>query len=674
MRNKLYILAAAISLMGLSACNDDDTIIVGAPMMDINLSVSDGCFGDSLPFTIQASDADVALSTLKAQLYYGEEQVMETVIRTKVNGDTYSGKIYAPFWAGIPNGKATLRYVLQNINFTTSEHEAQIALTRPDYPYLTLVAEDGTEYRMERTDLYQYSATSAFPKELQAYIKAPVVSEYGNEITFGSEGGVLKEGSTSLVTFSSTAMGSYAITFNTLSYEASPFTKILIDGSEMQATDSENFYIDLNLRQGQLLTFDGLPEYDEWTIDADYFKKQDSGELEFLPISGSYRIIANLKLKYFFVYALSAGEAATLQSDGTGALWIIGEGIGKPSLAAKEVGWTTENALCMSQLEAKKYQITVVAGRSVKAESINFKFFHQQGWGGEFSGADLTSLSDIVGVGTGTDGHDNGNLYLRDGQTLAVGHIYKFVVDLTAGISSATLSVTDEGEQPIEVKTLTFGGAKMESADGELYTVNVGLTQGQQIAISGIGDLADWWINPDYFTYEGGTLSFIPMSGDYRVVANTVNKYFAVARLNGSAEATTNDDGSGAIWLMGWGVGSPSLDNQFGWTPGAAYCMPEVAPKIYRFTCTAGPEVGSSVGQRIRFDYLSCKFFFQDGWGGEFSGGNALTIAPGSEAFITDKGNIELADGVQLEEGATYVMTVDLSNGTSNGVLSFEKK
>ena len=80
------------------------------------------------------------------------------------------------------------------------------------------------------------------------------------------------------------------------------------------------------------------------------------------------------------------------------------------------------------------------------------------------------------------------------------------------------------------------------------------------------------------------------------------------------------------------------------------------------------------MGQRIRFDYLSCKFFFQDGWGGELSGDNALTLAPGTEAYLADNGNLELASGVQLEEGATYVMTVDLSNGNSNGILTFEKK
>ena len=216
MKKRIYFASALALMLGLASCNDDDTKVIGNPIMDINLSVADGCFGDSIPFIIQASDADVALSTLKAQLYYGEEQVMQTVIRTKVNGDVYEGKIYAPFWSNIPNGKATLKYVLQNINFTTSEMEASVSLTRPDYPYLTLVSVDGTEYRMDRTDLYQYSATGNFPKEIQGYIKTPIVSEHGNELTFGWESGGIKEGTTTPISFSSTELGAYSITFNTL--------------------------------------------------------------------------------------------------------------------------------------------------------------------------------------------------------------------------------------------------------------------------------------------------------------------------------------------------------------------------------------------------------------------------------------------------------------------------
>lgn len=673
MKKNIYMACAMTALIGLSACNDDE-IKIGNPNMDFTLHTEDGYFGDSIPFTIRVSDNEVPLSTLKAQLYYGDEKVSETIIRTKESDREYSGKVLAPFRANIANGKATIKYTLQNINFTLTEAEQTIALMRADYPYLILVGEDGKEYQMERKELYQYEVTQKFPQEMPGYIKTPKAGDNGNEICFGMQSGAIKEGSKASISFSSPEFSGYTIAFNTMTYEASPFTKMLINGNEFVNVDGENFYLDMTVKQEQTLTLSGVPDYDNWWIDADYFEKQTDGTLQFKPINGSYRILANSKMKCFSALALKDGEPATLQQNGTGAIWVIGDGVGKPSVAAKEVGWTTENGLCMAPIGAGKYQITLVAGRSIKADNINFKFFHQQGWGGEFSGTTLTTDNPWIGVGTGADGHDNGNLYLKEGVTLQMGFIYKFVVDVSAGISNATLSVTNEGEMPVEIKNITFGGVKMESADGEIYTARVPMTQHQTIAISGIDNLQDYWINPDYFTYQEGALQFIPVDGDYKITINTVQQFFAINRVNGNADAVLNDDGTGAIWMMGWGVGSPSLDNQFGWTPGAAYCMPEVSPKVYRFTAVAGPENGSSLGQRIRFDYLSCKFFFQNGWGGEFTGGHALTIASGSEAYIADNGNIELAAGVQLEQGATYIMTVDLSKGNNQGVLSFVKK
>ena len=93
----------------MNSCNDDE-FLPGNPSMEIKAENADALFGDSLPFTIKASDVDVPLSTLKAQLFYGEEQVSETVIRTKTSGSDYTGKIYIPYYANIPNGKATLKY------------------------------------------------------------------------------------------------------------------------------------------------------------------------------------------------------------------------------------------------------------------------------------------------------------------------------------------------------------------------------------------------------------------------------------------------------------------------------------------------------------------------------------------------------------------------------------
>ena len=219
----------------------------------------------------------------------------------------------------------------------------------------------------------------------------------------------------------------------------------------------------------------------------------------------------------------------------------------------------------------------------------------------------------------------------------------------------------------------------MIAQDANPYLIQKSFTQGQSIVVVGI-DLDGWWINPDYFRKESnGTLTFLPVDGKYRVVANMKQKYFSVTRMNGDKEATLSDDGHGAIWLMGWGVGSPSLDYQFGWNAGNNYSISEIAPKKYQFTGVEGPEHGSSIGQRFRYDYIGCKFFYQNNWGGELSKNNRLTVVESSKALIkvidegNDDGNIVLADGVTLEEGATYVLTVDLTAGNDKGTVCLEK-
>lgn len=97
------------------------------------------------------------------------------MIRTKTSGSDYTGKIYIPYYANIPNGKATLKYILQNIHFTTTEQETELTLARPDFPYLTLVDEEGQEYRMDRQSMYHYSVSGDFSQKMKAYIKTPKV-------------------------------------------------------------------------------------------------------------------------------------------------------------------------------------------------------------------------------------------------------------------------------------------------------------------------------------------------------------------------------------------------------------------------------------------------------------------------------------------------------------------
>jgi hypothetical protein len=448
MKKYKYLVLIVFSVGFLSSCsNDDNDMTPGNPVMELKTEFTNAFFGDSLSFTIGASD-NVPLSILTTNLYFGDEKVSENVIRTKVNGD-YSGKIFIPYYKDIPDGIATLEFILTDTHLTSVTKTYDLPVSRPVFPYLILVTADASYPMVPTGTLHEYAATETFPStDLPAYIKTPLSSANGNEITFGWESGEIMQGATGDIPFTSSKGGRYSVTFNTKTYQASPFFELTVNGQKMAMVDKENFQIDMDLIQGQGLTVEGLENIAGWWIDSDFFQKISDNEFTFVPISGRYRIMANTTLQYFRVEALTGNSPATLQPDGTGCIWIIGTNVGKPSIAKNEVGWNTDKALCMAPVGNKRYQLTVVGGQTISTESINFKFFHQKGWGGEFT-TNLTTTSDIVFVGTGGDsGRDPGNLGLVSGKTLEEGGLYVFTVDVSGGISNAILTVVKISTMP----------------------------------------------------------------------------------------------------------------------------------------------------------------------------------------------------------------------------------
>ena len=511
---------------------------------------------------------------------------------------------------------------------------------------------------------------------MRGVIVAPAYGEHGQEIVFGYENSQIKPGVEGSIPFSNSAPGRYTISFNTFSFEGSPFVVLSLNGQQLEAIDETTSKIDLNLSKGDLVTPDGFPNFGDWWIDPDFFTKNEDGSLTFNAYSGNYRIIADTKRQYFRVYKLNGTEPATLNDDGTGALWIIGEGIGHPSLS-NAVGWTTENALCMAPVGEKTYQITVVGGKTIATDAINFKFFGQMGWGLELKSENLVSQSDLIGVGAGQDvnGHDDGNLFLKDGVTLQDNGVYVITVDLTQGINDAILTTEFQGEQQFEEKPIYLNGQKMSTNDNALYSTVIEMTQGSKLTFREFTELDALYYDPDFFAFDEDAyeITFLPVSGHYNVILDKLNGTLSAQMVNADgSEMTLQADGSGALWMMGWGVGSPTLDQQFGWDPGKAYSLAQVSPKVYQFTGKAGPEHGSVTGDRYRYDYLSFKFFHQNGWGGEFGEG-ALGMAGDTASLLKNTGNFELADGVQLEQGATYRVTIDLTGGIENGTITMVK-
>ena len=676
MKTLKYIALSLLAAACTTACKDDPELLttdVGPEMTAVSSDAS-GVFGGKVGFEATMTDR-YALSTLKAQIFFDDEMVAEEVIRTKENG-TYSGTVTLPFYKNVPDGEATLRLVGQNVRFGQTFVERPLAASRPKPDHLVFVLGE-QEYRMEPTGVdYEYAVTADFPQKPQGYITTPDLDGQGSVVTFGysSEQGGIVSDSTEPIPFANSNAGEFTVSFNLKSFEGSPFIKLLFNDAEMTMVDNDNYSIVTTLTQNQTYTLTGVSDFADWDIDRDFFERADASNpeaLTFLPMSGMYKVTANFKHSYLRIEAMkSATELATLNEDGSGAIWAIGGmSVGKPTLK-NAASWSPEQGgMCLARVADKKYQLTFVAGVSIDASSFDFKFFHQKTWGGEFGGDDISTASDLVKIS------DSGNLGLAEGKTLDLGGIYRFTVDISGGNTAAVLTVEKVGEQELPPADITVNGTPMAQLDVDNYQLDLDLTQGQTLTLGGADAFTPAWINPDFFEAASATsVKLVPVTGKYRITANLATRVIDALVLNadGSGLATLSDDGHGAVYFIGYGIGSPAAVNEPGWTTEKGVCVPESAPGIYTMTAQAGLEGSTTLGQRFRVSGWSGKFFRNRGWDGL----GAFTLAPGAEAFfsIAGDGNIEIASGVTLEEGATYRLTLDVTAGKDNPVLSLVKK
>ncbi len=676
MKTLKYIALSLLVAASTTACKDDPELLttdVGPEMTVVSADAS-GVYGGKVNFEVTMTDR-YALSTLKAQVFFDDEMVAEEVIRTKSDG-TYSGSVTLPFYKNIPDGDATLRLVGQNVRFGTTTVERSLAVSRPKPAYLTFVLGDA-EYRMEPTgNDYEYAVTDDFPQKPQGYIATPELDASDSVVTFGydSESGGVVADSTDAIPFANSNAGEFTITFNLLTFEGSPFIKLLFGETEMTMVDNDNYSIVTTLTKDRTYTLTGVSDFADWDVDRDFFERADASDpetLTFLPMTGMYKVTANFKHSYLRIEAMkSATELATLGDDGSGAIWAIGGmDVGKPTLK-NAASWSPEDGgMCLARVADKKYQLTLVAGISLNASSFDFKFFHQKTWGGEFGGDNITTASDIVKIS------DSGNLGLAEGKTLDLGGIYRFTVDITGGNKAAVLTVEKVGEQQLPPADITVNGTPMTQLDVDNYQLDIDLTQGQTLTLGGADAFIPAWINPDFFEAASATsVKLVPVTGKYRITANLATRVIDALVLNadGSGLATLGDDGHGAVYFIGYGIGSPAAVNEPGWTTEKGVCVPESAPGIYTMTAQAGLEGSTTLGQRFRVSGWSGKFFRNRGWDGM----GTFTLAPGAGAFfsIAGDGNIEIAPGVTLEEGATYCLTLDVTAGNDKPVLSMVKK
>jgi hypothetical protein len=670
MKTKIYRIGGLIlsALFMLTSCIDEDyknIVQQGDPLIGVN-ALGDAQMGETVNFTVNCTDkTGERLSTLKAELLFTDEAVDATTIRTKEPGD-YSVSLNVPYLQYIPNGEAKVRLTLQNVTTSTTIVEVPLTVERPHFSDLQFITADSTVYQMSEGDNYLYTVT--VPTTESAF-KGFFMTRDG-KYSFGSNGSEIELGQKGNIDFVTNNTGDVVVSFNTCDYTFGPNEEITIQ--PLNFTEAENV-ITRQMQQGREYTIGGIVA-DDWFIDPDFFELNDEGNYVFRAIDGTYTLTAYGNYKFLQVYSGTASEPATLQADGSGAIWVIGgNGINKPFLSTKNNNgwWTgTEWDQATAQIKEKVYQLTLTVGKQLSATDVNFKFFGQPNWGTEFKGDgsdySLVCNSDVFGVGDG-NGHDNGNIYLKDGATLNDGDTYIFTVDLTGGTKNAPLTVKKGAGEGAQLVTL---------ADKEPQAMSI--KKGATLQFDGVVG-SDWFVDPDFLKDNGdGTYTFLCISGQYAIKAYADYQYVQVYPVNEEGKpATMQTDGTGSIWVIGSEcVNKPflsSANNKSWWTdPDWDQCMAPIAKGVYRITLT--------VGQQLAATGVNFKFFGQPTWGIEFNGqGGDYHLDSDNDWFRvnaadSDNGNIFLKDGVTLNEGEIFVFTIDLTDGVANGVLTVEKK
>lgn len=448
MKHIRYYIMALLALPLMASCGDDDYSAptpAGNPVMSYTAPASAVWMGDEVEVKVNCKDdGGVALSTLKANLLFSGQSVDETTIRTKEAGE-YTVKLKVPYAQNVLDGKVDIQLTLQNVSTKSNTETLSFDIKRPHFNNLQFVSADGVKYDMtEKSDFVYQAVLPSSKKTFKGYF----ATKDGKFVFGSSTGKDISLGETGNFNFTSENMNDVVVTFDAKNYTAGPTDVLPVTILDFADTDAGKTWIG-EIKQGATcnLTINGNNLPDDWYYDSDWFQKEEDGSYTFKAITGRYTVLADFTHKSFRIWTMNGSEPMSLNGDGTGALWIIGnEGVNKPTWDAVNHGWWTgvDSDVCLTPIKAKVYQVTLTVGKQLRATGVDFKFFGQADWGIEFKGKDNSHListeSEVFGIGDG-NGHDNGNVYLKDGVELKDGETYVLTVDLTAGVDKAVLKV-----------------------------------------------------------------------------------------------------------------------------------------------------------------------------------------------------------------------------------------
>ena len=442
----------------------------------------------------------------------------------KENGKIYSGRVYAHSSKGwtygymearikLPKGKGTWpAFWMMPVHFTGWPADGEIDIMEevgyhPNYVSSSLhanahVHSNGTQVTHEMycagaEDDYHIYGIEWTGQKITTYVDGKKQLEYGNRglgrddwpyddpfylilnLAWGGDWGGNQGVDESALPCE--MLVDYVRVYQKSNGSNEPKDNLKIGDVTLDYIGSNSYQATIDFVQGQdyAATGDEAFASKKWYYDPDFFSRNEDGTYKFIAVSGKYQVTASFGEDYFTFVPLD-GEGNRLTYDkttGTGALWAIGnDGFGKPSYAfagnwGASVGWspTPEMFVAVPQVSDKVYQLTLQVGKQLRADNVNFKFFHQAGYGDdssdEFNVKDdteyhISSTSDLFVVDT----EESGNIKVKD-QELTDGYTYVLTIDCSDP-KNAVLSVVEEATAIKGVSTLATSSKAIYDLQG----------------------------------------------------------------------------------------------------------------------------------------------------------------------------------------------------------------
>lgn len=418
-----YIMMFA-AVIGLASCQPDSFRKVypqETPALSAHLLQQEVTYGaDSVQVAVDIQAKQTPLSTLSVKVMVGQTLIAKDVIRTK--DFAYSATLaYAiPFVAGLDEGAEVNVYlVAENVEGDQAQQIAggcvghrpainTLFIMPPTIQYTAIGK--GTEMKMENGKFVAYDL--GFPKKFEMLLATvgtkfgrvdwtkPVFGMLDGQISIITQEQFESGEATSIVIEDDRYSSIDTVEFNPISFEftfggkiSTPIEtlNVLTDLEEepayISSSSARKEYRGAKLFLGKDVEIEITGVNDLSTAyNLDYMAPTGGNKVKFLGETGMYYVSYKVAEDYIVVEPLY--ETALPE-----VMYLCGVGMGQPSaapVASSGWGFDSPNQNFVARTVAPKvYQFTVYMKNDAENAdhpgfgAVNFKFFHQHGWGGE---------------------------------------------------------------------------------------------------------------------------------------------------------------------------------------------------------------------------------------------------------------------------------------------------